>query len=130
MLTADAFTGLENGSRYALERFNPRTRSENKLYNFPCSGIFGAQIKQKANTMKSKKEYSLDNDTPLIPELVAERIQCSVLARRYVCFRARLHYKKNAQFRKTLRKDDAPDMLMAWFEHWINGMIARKRLVA
>ena len=69
-----------------------------------------------------KAYYSLDAETPLIPEMVAETITQDAEEIEYVCHRARIHYVKDLRFRRKMRCKSCREWLIAFMDHWIGAM--------
>lgn len=71
------------------------------------------------------------NDTPIIPELVAERVAIEEIPGsrnirpmvRYLCARAERHYA-SPQFRRRIRGKDGMEALEAFMTHWLRGVMA------
>ena len=74
------------------------------------------------------KPPNLDNDTPLIPEILVERITQDEEMQRLICQRARWHFAHNAQFRKGCKGRRSREYLTAFMDHWQRG--GKSRLLA
>ncbi len=67
------------------------------------------------------KSFSIDADTPLVPEVIAASITPEKDKQKSLCERARHHYSDNEDFRKSFKRKDPRDVLEMWFKHWINA---------
>lgn len=67
------------------------------------------------------KAPSLDIDTPLIPELIAEQITDSQGFINYASEKARQCYRFNTGFRKKLNGSASRDYLLMFMCHWYEG---------
>ena len=65
------------------------------------------------------KTYSIDDDTPLIPEMVAEDVSQDASEREALCARARHHWATHEGFRASFKRQDERDKLAQWMRHWM-----------
>ena len=72
-------------------------------------------------------DHTLEDGTPLIPELIAERISQSVVFIDYASDRARRCYQNNRYFRKQMHTSNCRELLemfmFHWYEGWMKGAI-------
>lgn len=79
---------------------------------------------------------SIFEDTPLIPEIVAEsvceemretldRFQFDTRPELALCERAERHYSENKSFSRKIRGRNGREFLYAFMRHWLAGMLLK-----
>lgn len=76
--------------------------------------------------MPKKKIHDIDNDTPLIPEMIAEFVTKDTNLIKYLVSRARHHFSTNENFRKNCKRKNSRVYLHAFMVHWLKGHLYRK----
>ena len=73
------------------------------------------------------KERFIDQDTPILPWLIAEQLGANQDEVEYLCNRAHRHYNQSKTFRKAIRAggNNGRDKLIVFMDHWLQA--ERKR---
>ncbi len=72
---------------------------------------------------------SISEDTPLIPEIIADKFADSAGEHEWLCNKAETHYKESEHFRKSITKSGnaGRDNLYMWMAHWHLSFINPKK---
>lgn len=94
---------------------------------------------QKKIIKKSKPKYDIYNETPLLPEIIAESVAGDHLAKGnitpdefqplvdHLVERTNRHYGTNEQFRKTMKSSGGRDSLYAFHNHWTQAKTGKRK---
>lgn len=71
------------------------------------------------------KTYNLDNDTPLVPEIIADSVTQDKDLSALICERLRWHYANTPSFRKKLRGAKCREFAKSFLDHWTAAGLQR-----